>query len=119
MQFRDNCSEGQISKCNIAASVGIQEQLKRFCALQKYSQVKVHSREEQACEDIFENTTRRKRDSKCMITLPMGALFSIVIKRFHNLEKRLASGTNLKEMYWQFMYEYASLGYMNNMDMIV
>ncbi|XP_049883064.1 uncharacterized protein LOC126378728 [Pectinophora gossypiella] len=79
------------------------------------------SEEEERCEQIFTATTKRDRAGRYIVSLPFktedprckdGDTKAIAQKRFHQLEKRFANDSNLKQQYTNVINEYLELGHM-------
>ncbi|XP_065093422.1 uncharacterized protein LOC135714080 [Ochlerotatus camptorhynchus] len=91
--------------------------------IQKFWEIEdVSDRDEAASEDFcerhFQETHRRDRNGKYIVSLPfkdnvneLGDSRAMAVKRFMMLEKRLSRCTDLRHQYEAFMNEYQSLGH--------
>ncbi|XP_052738126.1 uncharacterized protein LOC128198186 [Bicyclus anynana] len=93
--------------------------LTRFWQLDSVSSQHSMSLEERACEKIFKDTTRRDKDGRFIVTIPLketpevlGDSYNLAKVRFLSLERRLDRDLNLKNLYMQFIKEYIDLGHM-------
>ncbi|XP_069355024.1 uncharacterized protein [Maniola hyperantus] len=93
--------------------------LTRFWQLDSVLPQHSMSLEEKACEKIFEDTTRRDKDGRFIVTIPLkespevlGDSYNLAKVRFLSLERRLDRDANLKHLYTQFIQEYIDLGHM-------
>nr|CAH7719069.1 unnamed protein product [Callosobruchus chinensis] len=75
--------------------------------------------EEQTCEEIFRATTRRDKDGRFIVRVPLkldpshlGQSKEGAIKRFHSMENKLSKNPIMRESYVKFMDEYDNLGHM-------
>lgn len=105
--------------CNLVSNIRVQEQLEKFWEIEECSKDKHITEEENLCEEIFMNTTERGDDGKFIVTLPvrdsfvLGNSYNTALKRFGQLEKKLARDVDLKSQYDDFMREYIELGHMS------
>ncbi|CAK1583275.1 unnamed protein product [Parnassius mnemosyne] len=98
------------------------ELLKKFWEIENYFfDTKILTKEEQLCEDLYEQTTRRDASGRYIVRLPFreddpkckyGNSREIAIKRFQLLEKRLKKDAELKNKYSEVIHEYLDLGHM-------
>nr|CAI5834267.1 unnamed protein product [Callosobruchus analis] len=84
---------------------------------------KPKSAEEEACEEHFAKTTKRNKDGKFIVSIPLkdslsklGESKKVAEKRFHNLEKRFATDLKFRESYVNFIKEYEALNHMSVVD---
>ncbi|XP_065075910.1 uncharacterized protein LOC135699567 [Ochlerotatus camptorhynchus] len=91
--------------------------VKRFWEIEEVAGVKLSS-EAIECEQHFQETHRRDESGRYVVQLPLKenvsklrSSRSLALKRFHNLERRLAQDPNLKQQYVEFMTEYEQLGH--------
>ncbi|XP_065094004.1 uncharacterized protein LOC135714552 [Ochlerotatus camptorhynchus] len=94
--------------------------------IQKFWEIEdVSDRDEAASEDFcerhFQETHRRDRNGKYIVSLPfkdnvneLGDSRAMAVKRFMMLEKRLSRCTDLRHQYEAFMNEYQSLGHLQS-----
>ncbi|XP_026331735.1 uncharacterized protein LOC113239082 [Hyposmocoma kahamanoa] len=78
------------------------------------------TREEQFCEELYVNTTRRLPDGRYEVRLPLknnfenelGQSKARAVAQFKQLESRLMKKPHLRDSYQKFMHEYEDLGHM-------
>nr|CAH7717101.1 unnamed protein product [Callosobruchus chinensis] len=96
----------------------IQQDLRQFWEIEEFAheQPKM-SDEETACENHFEQNTRRAENDAFIVKLPLkqdiaklGETYDQARRRFLNLEKRLNAKPEHKKLYSSFMQEYLSMG---------
>lgn len=110
----------QKTSCNVS-SVDIQRQLEKFWQLEESADIQpILSKDEEACEIMFNNTTVRDHEGRFTVHLPLrenpevlGRSKQIAMKRFFALENKLQHNPVLKSMYHDFMEEYKRLGHMS------
>ncbi|XP_046964188.1 uncharacterized protein LOC124533067 [Vanessa cardui] len=87
---------------------------------------KILTPEEQECEDIFYKTTKRDAFGRYIMELPFrsnhhegnyGDTRNIGIKRLLSLERRLAKYPNQRKDYVQVLWEYVTLGHMEEIPL--
>jgi hypothetical protein len=99
------------------------EIIKRFWELENEPLLssQILTKEEQMCEHIFSNTTRRDDDGKYVVKLPFrdeeptcknGKSREIAIKRLLSLERKFIKDKVLKERYTEVIKEYLQLDHM-------
>ncbi|CAK1593094.1 unnamed protein product [Parnassius mnemosyne] len=94
--------------------------LTRFWQLEEISSKSSHySPEEKLCEDHFVSNTSRLDDGRFCVRLPLkkdtgllGDSFKRATHCLFSLERRLKGKPDIKQMYYEFMSEYQSLGHM-------
>ncbi|CAK1598082.1 unnamed protein product [Parnassius mnemosyne] len=98
----------------------IDDQLSKFWELESVPQTKALTNEERLCQEHFLMNTVRDHDGRFCVGLPLrikknclGNSYSLAKKRFMNLEKRFKLKPQLKELYVQFIQEYAKLGHLS------
>lgn len=108
-----------VEVCNLVSNTSVQEQLEKFWILEDCPMEQVLTKDEQRCEEIFQNTTERAKDGKFIVTLPMkpnraklGNSYDIAVKRFLQLERKLYKNSDLQKNYHDFIREYINLGHM-------
>lgn len=114
------------SSCHLVANMKVQEQLEKFWMIEEIAEERKFSEEEEErCEIIFKETTRRNEEGRFIVTLPLkreesmlGGSFGIAIKRFKNVERRFARDERFKRSYCEFMEEYEALGHMTKVKEI-
>ncbi|XP_054086711.1 uncharacterized protein LOC128921877 [Zeugodacus cucurbitae] len=79
----------------------------------------VDDSQENECEQIFETTHSRTSDGRYIVRLPLqrnatelGDSYTLAVRQFHRLERRMVADPVLREKYITFMKEYAALGHM-------
>ncbi|XP_022161617.1 uncharacterized protein LOC111027526 [Myzus persicae] len=113
-----------------AVDQSIDDQLSRFWEIEEPAASVSPTTEDQWCETFFKNSTSRDSSGRFCVALPFHDLFtnsvqfqtssphglgesrSVALKRFHNLERRLAKDVELYAAYRQFMSTYLKLGHM-------
>ncbi|XP_059050188.1 uncharacterized protein LOC131845171 [Achroia grisella] len=121
----NSVSPGKQRIVNVVMHTHVQEDdaLKRFWEIEMADNCckKILTLDEQKCEDIFVATTKRDSDGKYIVKLPFrtddppckgGNSREIAIKRFYNLEKKLAKDNKLKNEYTKVINEYLSMNHM-------
>ncbi|CAG7726311.1 unnamed protein product, partial [Allacma fusca] len=94
--------------------------LQRFWELEDVSSCRRFTAEEKSCEGHYESTHTRNPDGSYTVRLPfketaeqvLGKSYESALRRFKQLERRLASNSGLKERYVAFMQDYFSMGHM-------
>ncbi|CAI6364994.1 unnamed protein product [Macrosiphum euphorbiae] len=112
------------------APSSIDDLIKKFWLIEEPAAPSSPTTENQWCEEYFIKSTSRDTTGRFCVALPFRHLFtgstqqqgtsrhglgdsrSIAMKRFYNLEKRLAKDPALYAAYRQFMSTYRSLGHM-------
>lgn len=113
-----------------ATSPSIGDLLQKFWLVEEPTAPSSPTTEDQWCEQYFNVSTSRDSTGRFCVALPFRHLFegstqhqttsphslgdsrSIALKRFYNLEKRLAKDSALYAAYREFMSTYQSLGHM-------
>jgi hypothetical protein len=79
----------------------------------------IHTKEEEAVERHFVETTTRDEIGRFIVRLPchlqnfqLGNSYTTAESRFQQLERRLTRNVELRKEYTKFMEEYLSLGHM-------
>nr|CAH7734117.1 unnamed protein product [Callosobruchus chinensis] len=102
----------------------IQQDLRQFWEIEEFAheQPKM-SDDETACENHFEQNTRRPENGAFIVKLPLkqdiaklGETYDQARRRFLNLEKRLNAKPEHKKLYSNFMQEYLSMGHMSKVE---
>lgn len=94
--------------------------LERFWELDSVTESPSLSREHIACEENFRLTTKRDKDGRFIVTMPLksspttlGLSYHKAKLRFLTLEKRFKREPQFKNLYVEFMREYLNLGHMS------
>lgn len=94
------------------------DQLTRFWELDSVLPSNCFSTEEEACETIFQETTRRDDNGQFVVTIPLkdspeslGDSYAMAKRRFFSLERKLERDSKLKGRYMEFMREYSDLNH--------
>ncbi|XP_061728105.1 uncharacterized protein LOC133533163 isoform X1 [Cydia pomonella] len=94
--------------------------LTKFWELDTISPKHDFTPDENACEELFNKTTKRDKDGRFVVTVPLkespdtlGDSYGMAKRRFLSLERRLDRDSLLKERYVKFMEEYEVLGHMS------
>ncbi|XP_028173846.1 uncharacterized protein LOC114362593, partial [Ostrinia furnacalis] len=102
--------------------------LKKFWELEaepSLPKMKMLTAEEQACEDLFSQTTKRDVDGRYIVKLPFksvdppckqGDSKRIAFKRFLMLENRLIKNPDLKRDYTKVIHEYHDMNHMEKVS---
>lgn len=95
------------------------DQLTCFWELDSVLPSNCFSTEEEACETIFQETTRRDDNGQFVVTIPLkdspeslGDSYAMAKRRFFSLERKLERDSKLKGRYMKFMREYSDLNHM-------
>ncbi|KAJ0169552.1 hypothetical protein K1T71_014737 [Dendrolimus kikuchii] len=104
------------------AQINNDEMLKRFWEIEEHNNCKkILSDEEQRCENIYAQTTRRTHEGRYVVKLPFreenpackyGRSREIAEIRLKSLEKRLSKNDSLRNNYHEVIDEYLQLGHM-------
>lgn len=116
-------SNAEIVKINVMhTQINNDEMLKKFWEIEERdSSKKILTYEEQKCEEIYNQTTKRSPDGRYIVKLPFredtqkfkaGGSREIAERRLKSLEKRLSKNSTLQEEYHKVMNEYLTLGHM-------
>ncbi|KAJ0171792.1 hypothetical protein K1T71_012555 [Dendrolimus kikuchii] len=114
--------EEHIESCNyLTVEADHNDLIKKFWELEETWVPKKHfTEEEQECEAFFKLTTQRDSEGRYIVRLPFktatpqcvnGQTKDIALRRFLNLEKRLARDLELKKQYVDVINEYIDLGH--------
>ncbi|XP_063365335.1 uncharacterized protein LOC134653901 [Cydia amplana] len=98
----------------------IDSQLRKFWEIEDIPQVdSILTADEQKCEDIFINTTKREEDGRFSVRMPLresadtlGDSYTLAKNRFLSLERKLERLPEYKRLYCDFMREYEEMGHM-------
>ncbi|XP_061720563.1 uncharacterized protein LOC133527531 [Cydia pomonella] len=98
----------------------IDSQLRRFWEIEDIPQVdSILTADEQKCEDIFTDTTKREEDGRFSVRMPLresadtlGDSYTLAKNRFLSLERKLERLPEYKRLYCDFMREYEKMGHM-------
>lgn len=114
-----SCNFSSIDAQNIDKQVRMFWELEELPSSRAKSEV-TRSEDEQLCEEHFQQTTKRVDDGRFCVRIPfkqppdtLGESYSQAEKRFLALEKRLERSTAFKQLYKDFIHEYAKLGHMS------
>lgn len=104
--------------CNFAKTDTCPD-LTKFWELNTISPKHCLSLSERACEESFKSNTVRLSDGRFVVTMPLkadpsvlGESYGMAKRRFLSLEERFERDQTFKNLYINFMNEYASLGHM-------
>ncbi|CAF4751000.1 unnamed protein product [Pieris macdunnoughi] len=115
-------------KCNKKSvchfSQEIKDSLSKFWDLENFIMPKRSlSTDEQICEDSFNENTIRLPSGRFQVKMPLrespealGDSYSLAKRCFLNLERRFQKQPKLKEMYSDFIHEYATLGHLTEIE---
>ncbi|XP_043263007.1 uncharacterized protein LOC122403517 [Colletes gigas] len=119
---------GEVHKANNKAGSkscylikSLDNQLTRFWEVEEVPHKKHCSLEETKCETLYVETTKRDHDGRYIVQLPfndkrnnIGESYSIALKRFYSIERKLARDKVLQQYYSNFLKEYRDLGHMRD-----
>ncbi|XP_052850685.1 uncharacterized protein LOC128261177 [Drosophila gunungcola] len=108
--------------CQEEALESIDTTLQKFWSVEDLPpKAKVHTPEQQLCQQHFEKNTQRLSSGRFSVRLPfksdpntLGSSYEVAKRRFLSLERKLSKDPSLKKMYIEFMEEYVSLGHMSS-----
>nr|CAH7760091.1 unnamed protein product [Callosobruchus chinensis] len=109
------------TSCNVTTNQEIHNLLSKFWETEEpiVTNNFQFSSEEQTCEEIFRATTRRDKDGRFIVRVPLkldpshlGQSKEGAMKRFHSMENKLSKNPIMREPYVKFMDEYDNLGHM-------
>ncbi|XP_076176659.1 uncharacterized protein LOC143151443 [Ptiloglossa arizonensis] len=111
------------SRYNLAREA-LQQQLGKFWELEETPEKTPVLAEERACEAHFlSNTTRDPVSGRYMVRIPfregeraLGESYSVALKRWYALERRMSKDAGLKEEYLKFLRDYRDLGHMTRIE---
>lgn len=110
------------SLCQFSKEADVQEQLEHFWKIEEWAK-KTWSEEDEECERIFNNTTRRNNEGRFIVTIPLkessvmlGDSKENAIRRLHALERKFKRNPEFKKRYTDFLKEYERLGHMTLID---
>lgn len=105
-------------------SQGIDKQLRLFWEIENIpsSPRVILTDDERTCEELFNNTTKREKDGRFSVRIPLredpgtlGDSYTLATKRFLTLERKFERSPEFKRMYTNFMREYNDLGHMSKL----
>jgi len=112
----------QVLSCLAVTNKQLQQQIERFWKIESLHEVRHFTMEERACERHFTETTRREKDGRFTVRLPirpnvkLGESRQQAKGRFEALERRFHRNPELKEAYCDFMEEYKDSGHMTQIS---
>ncbi|KAI5643754.1 putative peptidase (DUF1758) domain-containing protein [Phthorimaea operculella] len=119
-------SSPEESYCNFTRNddvINLHNDMAKFWELEKVPDKAILSEEEKECEQHFVSNTTRTEDGRFCVKLPLrddrdclGNSYRLAEKRFLNLESRFRRQPLLKELYFDFIDEYARLGHLSIYD---
>lgn len=107
--------------CNFSNNldVDLSRDLEKFWQLESVPEVTPLTKEEALCEQHYQASTTRTEDGRFCVKLPLredreclGQSYNLAKKRFLHLEARFKKQPLLKELYFDFIHEYANLGHL-------
>ncbi|XP_072397992.1 uncharacterized protein [Diabrotica undecimpunctata] len=111
--------------CHFTSEVTLENKIEKFWDIEEIPQKRFLSKEDKFCEETFQNTTFRNKNGSFTVTLPerstvmpLGKSFSMALRRFHTLERKLARDSELRRQYEVFIEEYIQLGHMSQIGSI-
>lgn len=103
-------------------TIGLNESIQRFFELESVPEVTVKSKEDQYCEEFFNNTIERKEDGRLQMRLPfktphdpnavLGKSKFLALQQFLRLERRFKSNAKFREEYKKGMEDYITQNHM-------
>lgn len=114
-------SEPVINSLHVITNSDLTETLCRFWEIEETPGVKFLTPDEQKCEEIFINTTRRDSSGRYTVNLPfvtslpidIGNSYETAYKQYSRLDRRLTGNPMLHAAYSKFLQEYLELGHMS------
>lgn len=105
--------------CNLFTQE-LNRNMERFWTIESVAGKKTHTKEEQLCENHFQETYHRNEEGRFIVELPvkppgipgLGNSYNTAVKRFTSLERKLNRNPELKKQYQDFINEYQQLGHM-------
>ncbi|KAJ8955257.1 hypothetical protein NQ318_000284 [Aromia moschata] len=102
----------------------VQNQLERFWQIEETGyKPKFLTREEQICEQHFEQNCKRDENGRFTVALPVkkeytqiGDTKEIAIKRLISMENKFKNNENLRKCYTEFMHEYIDMNHMTKIN---
>lgn len=101
----------------------LQNQLERFWQIEEpATESRKFSNEEEECLTFFEETTKRDKNGKFIVKMPLkninilGDTLNIAISRLKAMERKFNSNHELKNYYINFMKEYEQAGHMTKIN---
>lgn len=109
-------------QCNFTQA--IDTQLRKFWEIEDIPQVNcILTVDEQKCEDLFINTTKREDNGRFSVRMPLkesadslGDSYTFAKNRFLSLERKLERLPEYKRLYCDFMREYEDMGHMTRVN---
>ncbi|XP_073960792.1 uncharacterized protein [Choristoneura fumiferana] len=103
--------------------------LKRFWEVESelYSKQSIWTKEEEKCEEIYQQTTTRDENGRYVVQLPLkmdiadtvkvcGNTKQLAVSRLEQLERRFARNEQLKTEYTKVIHEYLQLNHMKKVE---
>lgn len=108
--------------CNFSQE--IKDSLSKFWELETFTApTKIYSTDDQICEELFVKNTIRLDSGRFQVSMPLkespevlGDSFALAKRCFFNLERRFRKQPTLKQMYSEFIQEYATLGHLTEIE---
>lgn len=113
----DGKNENFMSVSCLNVGLGLLEtKISKFWEIEEVNPKNIFSREEQYCENYFENTVTRDSEGRFVVSIPfkksletLGKSRDIALSRFYSLERRLDKNVALKHEYIKFMNEFENM----------
>ncbi|XP_059054458.1 uncharacterized protein LOC131848558 [Achroia grisella] len=121
--YTNNLQKYKKTHCNFTREIS--DQLSKFWNLEEVPSIKtVMSPDDEVCERHFITTTKRLKDGRFSVMMPLnespekvlGDSYSIAKKRFLSLEKKFHKNPEYKKEYTNFINEYEKLGHLTEID---
>jgi len=115
-------TKDQILSCLAITNEQLQQQVERFWKIESLPEIKHFTTEEKACERHFTETTRRAKDGRFTVRLPirpnvkLGESRQQAKGRLEALERRFHRNPELRKAYCDFMEEYEDSGHMTQIS---
>lgn len=113
-----NVPNAATSHSNIASIARVEDMMRKFWEIEEVPYIAPLSDEEQSCESHFLSTTKRDKNGRFVVNLPLKNNLdqlddcrSLALKRFLMLERRLERNPDLRLQYVDFIREYEKLGH--------
>lgn len=116
-----NSINTQIISCNLNANLApaLETQVAKFWEIEEVCNDPILSIDDTMCKQQFKQNYRRQSDGRFIVPLPLkritinlGNSYKTAAQRFYNLERKLSTQAQIKQMYVAFLREYEQLGHM-------
>lgn len=119
-EAKSNSSQPNRKCFHITPSDQISTLLQEFWKVEEVPTKQILSKEDEKCQQIYSDTTKRSSDGRYIVNLPfineppiLGFSRDRAVSRFMQIERKLAINNELKSEYIKCMKEYIDLGHMH------